>query len=196
MDEIARIATILGCNSLPTVGIAGSEEERHVAGMFVEQVCMTQQLTQEELQLAFDAVEYVQRRQRLMTPTDLLERFETTKAKLQAGITALTQRSQLAGTVEPEQFPKLVTREEAQQYNDIGEELMLKAAKIRVDEGTHHKLSCLLIGLTTALSRIMHVPRERFCNTLVSNVMFTAIKAGYTLPSANRAEPADGSGSQ
>ena len=155
---------------------------------------MSEQLTKEQLQLSIEAIEFALAAGS-HSEDDVVEAQEVLR-KLRGGLVALDRHERMRGTVEPERFPAVVSREEAQRYSDIGEDMMVAAAQGRVDEGIHHKLSCLMIGLTSSLSRIMQVPREKFCNQLVTNVMFTALKAAYVIPSASQEKAADGNTSE
>lgn len=148
---------------------------------------MGRQLDRDELQLAIDAIEFAEGRSAISV--DQKAKCESAKGKLRAGLVLQQDVARSADAAEPERFP---SQEEAKQYSDIGQQLMVAAASRRVNEATHHKLSCLMVGLTTALARLMQVDRQRFCNTLVTNVMFTTLKAAHLLPSASQ-ELADGS---
>lgn len=152
---------------------------------------MGKQLSKEELQVAIDAIEFAQTK---TTPPPAMVRLcQSAVAKLRQGLEAAQQHEQQKGTIEPERFPQVLTAEEAQQYDALGQELMMHAAKgPRLSEQTHHKLTCLLVGLTSSLVRVLQVPRQLFCTNLATNVMFAALKAAYAIPLASRTEPADG----
>lgn len=154
---------------------------------------MSQQLTLAELKAVIDGLEYAKSQTIRGLSQEQVDTVDGALAKLHTGLRHVENRATLSGTVEPERFPAVISLEEAHQYSDIGENMMLEAAqKVRVSEGVHHKLSCLMIGLVSALVRTMNVDREPFCNQCVANVMFTALKAAHAIPSAPQAEPADG----
>lgn len=154
---------------------------------------MSEQLTTAELQIAIDAIEFALAKGTANRAHQ--EHGQQALRKLKAGLVHAQRHDAQRGTVEPEHFPRQITVEEAQQYSAIGEEMMVAATARRIDERTHYKLSCLMIGFTSALTRVTKVPREVFCNNVVTNVMFAALKAAYVIPSASQ-EPADGRKSQ
>jgi hypothetical protein len=105
--------------------------------------------------------------------------LETIVEKLDAGIVACDKREERIGSAQAEDFPATVDVETAEQYSELGQQLMLTAAGVRVPEGIHAKLCYLQVGLTSALCQVMKMEREPFCNNLVTNVMFSALKAAW-----------------
>jgi hypothetical protein len=81
--------------------------------------------------------------------------------------------------IQAETFPQTIELDEANQYNEIGQNMMLAAGPGRLPEQTHARLCSVMVGMTTAIVQVTHVPRQTFCTDLASNVMFTALKAAY-----------------
>jgi hypothetical protein len=99
--------------------------------------------------------------------------------KMTAGLNALTRQEEHAKVAHTETFPEMVSREEAELYQHKGSQMMLEAAKMKLDERAHADISCLWIGLIGGICQCTPIPREVFSNTLVANVGFTALKAAY-----------------
>ena len=100
--------------------------------------------------------------------------------KLQAVQQAMIKIERVTKLAKPEgTLIENISREEATQYSQKGEQLMLAAAKSSVPEHEHAKLVSIMIGLTSAICRLTKLPRLIFCTDLMSNVLFTALKAAY-----------------
>ena len=143
-------------------------------------MAIAEQLTRDEMALLLSVVPHL----RTQGPTAELER------KLQAGIDSAEKHAKMA-KIRPEKFVSTISREDAEQYDELGQHMMLAAGKARIPEGQHAKLTYLMIGLTSALCQVMRQPREPFCTELVSNVMFSALKAAYTEGGGPTLDPPD-----
>ena len=108
------------------------------------------------------------------------ERYDTIRQKLQETMVNTRSVEQATKMAKPEgTLIENVTPDEAATYSQRGELLMLAAAKSSVPEHTHAKLASIMVGLTSAICRLAELPRLIFCNDLMSNVLFTALKAAY-----------------
>jgi hypothetical protein len=105
--------------------------------------------------------------------------YDSIVEKMVAGMHSLQRQQEHAKVAVTETFPEQISQEEAELYNKKGSEMMLEAAKMKLDEKTHADLSCLWIGLTSGLCQVTGMPRAIFCTTMASNVGFTALKAAW-----------------
>jgi len=107
------------------------------------------------------------------------ERRELTY-KINSIIEAGDAMARLAGDAKLETFPRTVTQEEARMYRYNGQKAMLSAIGYNVDdEQAQARLVGLMAGLVTELCYAAKLKREVFCNNLVSNVLYVALKAAY-----------------
>jgi hypothetical protein len=134
-------------------------------------------LTIPEMQSLLNVIESVDKSNWHQTTHD---RYDTIRQKLQEAMVNIRAVETAAKMAKPEgTLIENVTPEEADVYNQRGEQLMLAAASSSVPEHTHAKLASIMVGLTSAICRLAGLPRLIFCNDLMSNVLFTALKAAY-----------------
>jgi hypothetical protein len=118
-----------------------------------------------------------------LSMADEYPHFDEVEPLSDAEIEALCERinceSEPLAQIQPETFPRMIELDEANRYNEIGQNLMLAAGPARLPEQKHARLCSIMIGMTTELVQTTHVPRQKFCNDLTSTVMLTALKAAY-----------------